>query len=329
MANLTVSKVLLAYEVPLVVIAIDGRKRHYIGVNYEDGEDSYLFYFARVKEDDLEKLSQAKVDVRYLITHRAQGKFEFAEFWGEVGNAVKTQSKDSVDERILPKPGMFIPVEKPISINKDNNINAVHIDGRWGIEDMRKFSDLVQDSYAIMYALSGKGTSSVRQRIGSLFQRYPWRGGFSSVNFFDDLYLKIPSADRVEIRRIQYASPGVIEFGMNKSVASSIGKIVDEINKADSPATIIYDEVYKWLRDKTWLSKAQADLRLTTQDNKDLTVKLEKLCSVLGLASRSNDILDLASADPLGAVKIMLAYYRRLKGLADYAATGKVQELFR
>lgn len=326
MAYIKISSVLLAYEVPLIVLGLDGQERPYVGVNYADGSESHLFYFARVIQEDIEKLTDAKVDVRYLITHRAKGKFEFGELWGDVGNVARTKPRDSVHEEMLPRPGMFIPVSKQLV--DENKLKAIHIDGRWGIDDLRKFSDLVQDSYAMVYALSGKGTASVKQRIGSLFQRYPWRGGFSSVNFFDDLYSKIPRADRADIRSIQYASPGKIEFRMNKSVAESIRKIVADINHKDSKAKTAYDDVQKWLRDKKWLGKAQSDLRLTPIDKKDLTERLGMLCSALGLNSRTDDILELAQADPLGAVKIILAYYRRLKGLADYVATGKVQDLF-
>lgn len=327
MANLKISEVLLAYDVPLVVTATDGRQRNYIGVNYADGSEACLFYFARVKDDDLEKLLREKVDVRYLLTKKRIGKFEFGELWGEAGETVSTESRDTVEEKILPKPGMFIPFSQRKE-SASSQLKAVHIDGRWGIEDLRKFSDLVQDCYAIVYALAGKGTKSAQQKIEHTFQRYPWRGGFSSVKFFDDLYSLIPIVDRADIGRIQYASPGTIEFKMNDSVANSIRKMVGDINSKDSQATKTYSEIHSWLRDKGWLGKSQVDLRLSTHDRDELIENFEILCSAFGLSNRANDILSFASADPLGAVKIILAYYRRLKGLADYVATGKAQDLF-
>ena len=43
MAKLTIAEVLLAYEVPLVVLAVAPTNKLFIGVNYGDGQQSHLF----------------------------------------------------------------------------------------------------------------------------------------------------------------------------------------------------------------------------------------------------------------------------------------------
>ena len=53
MARLTIEKVLLSYEVPLVVLAKKTNGDFYLGINYEDGEVAYKFYFSKIKSEHL------------------------------------------------------------------------------------------------------------------------------------------------------------------------------------------------------------------------------------------------------------------------------------
>ncbi len=326
MAELKVAAVLLRYEVPLLVLAKDGRDRPFVGVNYGDGEHSSLFYFARVLPDSLQKLNDLNVDVRYLVTRLRRGQFELGETWGEPGSLVKTRRSDSIKDEWLPETGMFVSLNHVLATA--GKARTVQIDGRWGIDDLRRFSDLVQDSYAFVFALSGLGGEKSKREIQSLFHRYPWRGGFSSVNFFDDLYRLIPSPQRASITRIQYASPGEIDLRMNEEVAIALRGIVARINDGQNEPFAAYQEVRRYLQERGWLGKAKGDLRLSPEDDTFLLQQFKILCGAFSLSTRESDILELASSDPLSAVKILLAYYRRVAALADYVATGKAQNLF-
>ncbi len=327
MTNLSITEILLAYDGPLVVVAKDERSdKAYIGINYGDGENAYLFYFAKVTQTHLQQLYEQRIDVRYLITKYRLGDYLAAETWGKIGNTFPVKSLKKFDISWLPDSGMFIPHE--VLSSKSVSLKKVHIDGRWGIEDLRKFSDLVQDAYAFVFALTGAGATSTKQRMEALFKKYPWRGGFSSVNFFDDLYRQIPTSERAQVRRIQYASPGTIELKMDEGVARSIRGFVNALNEPDSLAAQEYADVRSMLKVRKWLGKAKDDLELTVQDEAMLLNFVKRLAKAFGLEANTNDIVAFANSDPLGAVKILLAYYRRLAGLADYVATGKAQDLF-
>lgn len=327
MTSLSITEVLLAYDGPLVVVANDNRTdRAYIGINYGDGESSFLFYFAKVARAHLQNLYEQRIDVRYLITKHRIGDYLAAETWGRIGNTFSTKPMKDFDVAWLPDSGMFIPHE--VLSSASVQLKKVHIDGRWGIEDLRKFSDLVQDAYAFVFALTGAGTTSTKRSMEALFKKYPWRGGFSSVNFFDDLYRLIPTAERAQVRSIQYASPGTIELKMDESVARSIQVFVAALNEPDAPASKEYSDVRSMLKLRGWLGKAKGDLELTHQDEAMLLTFVKRLAKAFGLEANANEIVTFANSDPLGAVKILLAYYRRLAGLADYVATGKAQDLF-
>ena len=327
MAKLTLEKILLSYEIPLVVLAKSGSGDWFLGVNYEDAQIGHKFYFSRIKTEHLKLLYAEKIDVHYVVTKLHKGKYELGELWGKVGEEFKTKRAAEIDPDFLPEPGMFIPGHAQVSLNSDYKV--VEIDGRWEISDLRKFSDLVQDCYSFGFALLGATGNAAQQKIDSLFHKHPWRGGFSSVNFFKELYKNIPQEDRAGIRKIDYASPGEIKFYMNGDVADSIRELVLDINDEDSSAQESYKAARNFLQTRNWLSKSDMDIALSEADLTELTELLRTSCEAFGLEEHSEHILALASGDPLSAVKIVLAYFRRLQGLADYVATGKAQDIFR
>ncbi|OBZ25052.1 hypothetical protein BS643_14925 [Pseudomonas protegens] len=327
MAKLKIEKVLLSYEMPLVVLAKSGAGDRFLGVNYDDASVGHKFYFSRIKTEHLKLLYAEKIDVHYAVTKLHTGKYEFGELWGKFGEEFQTKRFSELDPDFLPEPGMFIPGHAQESLNSDYKV--VDIDGRWEISDLRKFSDLVQDCYSFGFALLGATGNAAKAKIDSLFHKHPWRGGFSSVNFFKELYKNIPQEDRAGIRKIDYASPGEIKFYMNGDVADSIRELVLEINDDESPAQESYRKARRFLQDRNWLSKSDTDIQLSASDLVELTQLLYSSCKAFGLQDHSDHILGLASGDPLSAVKIVLAYFRRLQGLADYVATGKAQDIFR
>lgn len=326
MSDLTVYKVLLEYEVPLVVLAKNSRAQNYLGINYDDGEYACKFYFCRIAPDVLKLLLAEKIDVRYVVTRGHKGKYELAELWGRVGEECKTNKVEEISEEILPQPGMFLPGHAPIS--SASKVKIVDIDGRWEVSDLKKFSDLVQDCYAFGYALLGAAGAVTKREIERVFHKYPWRGGFSSVNFFKTLYKGIPGQDRAQIKSIEYASPGSIEFFINETVADSIRDLVIDLNDDESRATDTYRQIYRRLQDRGWLGKSEDDLALHSDDIVELRGLVDVACAAFGLKNHEDHIVGLASGDMLASVKIVLAYYRRLKMLADYVATGKAQNVF-
>lgn len=326
MTKITVKDTLLSYEEPLVILGEGPDKRKYIGINYDLSENGYKFYFCRVKPDSLKKLYAEKIDLHYVITKLHTGKYEVTEGLGQIGDILSTKKLDKLDPEMLPEPGLFIPKSRGITTGNERRI--VDIDGRWGIGDLRKFSDLVEDCYGFGLALQGSFGAYSQSKVTELFQKYPWRGGFSSLNFFSELCTNIPIEKRAEVSKIQYASPGEIEFSMDGLVADSIRELILDINEPESEAQKTYKETHRWLEDKRWLSKSGIELFLDASDNDDLTKKLELMCEKFGLGEISKRVLELGQNDPLSAVKIILAYYRRLKQLADYVATGKAQNIF-
>src|SRR5947208_2637497 len=99
------------------------------------------------------------------------------------------------------------------------------MDGRWEIQDLYSFPHLYAEAYAFLYAAEFAG-SEKNVRFKDAFQRYPWRGGYSAVNFYHDLYEDIPPGHRPVIVSITYSSPGAIELALIAVIASQIERII-------------------------------------------------------------------------------------------------------
>jgi len=76
-----------------------------------------------------------------------------------------------------------------------------------------------QALYAVLQPLSTRYLApgwTLKMRVidwfHGVYAKYPWRGGFSALNFYQSLYAKIPYEQRPQIEEIQYASPGHIKL---------------------------------------------------------------------------------------------------------------------
>lgn len=129
---------------------------------------------------------------------------------------------------------------------------------------------------------------------------------------------------------MKYASPGFIETRVNTNIAATVRKVVERINDADAGPKVheAYNAVSNNLKKNKWSGKASADVHLASADILTLKDYLGQLCEAIGFKGQEAFILGLGQDDMLAAVKIVLAYYRRMFWIAEYIRTGKVQHLF-
>src|SRR5262245_9714287 len=98
------------------------------------------------------------------------------------------------------------------------------LDGEWSLENFSEFTRGYQDLYAFFHALQASGSADDEYGVRAhyAFRAYPWRGGWSAVDFYAALRAAIPVEERPRIVRIQYASPGLIELVQALAPAASV-----------------------------------------------------------------------------------------------------------
>jgi hypothetical protein len=334
MKPLLVIETLMRYDVPLIVVAReDTPKDHvapqmYVCLNIEESDDGLeKFLVTRVPGKEFLRYLQEEVDFRFLLSVKGARHY-VTHMSGEVGTIfTPILFNDSIDDH-LPDPALFLRGYKG-ELLKNFQVAAssdcrVLIDGRWGLPDMRRFASLFGNAYSFLYSLRPKD-GHVEQRTRALFGKYPWRGGFSAVNFFDQLENLVPRVSRPQIDKMQKASPGFIDFRLDGSISDQVIALVTQINVKNNAPSEAYRTTRQFLKERSWLGNSAADIRLSDGDLSDLNQHVEFMATSLHLEMHIDYIMSLAQRDPLAAVKILLSLFRKVKELADYLATGKAQ----
>jgi hypothetical protein len=165
--------------------------------------------------------------------------------------------------------------------------------------------------------------SFFEDRVESAFRAHPWRGGFSAVNFYDQLGYLVPSRDRPKIHSIRYASPGWLELTLAVAIAANIEKLVEAFTKSGKLLNSLYKDIYKGLHQRRLMSiKVKRQEIALRRDQIRFAQESAKALSQLLDFKHLND-LDNLTRNPLGTLKILLSLYRRVRLLAKYESKGK------
>ncbi len=203
---------------------------------------------------------------------------------------------------------------------------TIHIDGRWSLEDLYTFSRTYEQVYFILPALLPGLDEWDNERIFRAFQAYPWRGGYSAVNFYNQLKYNTPREQRPSVASIQYASPGWIEIGtVLIPLTYVLAHVVNRVTKTLNECNQTYSSIYREAQQRKLLS-IEIERKRLELEREQLEFAIEA-CEKL---SRMMDLPDPATIhtrtdNPLISLKILLSIYRRVRTLAIYQQRGKAE----
>ena len=203
----------------------------------------------------------------------------------------------------------------------------LELDGRWNLEDLSEATREYVQLYGFAYSLMTDLPLARREEIEYIYGKFPWQGGYSTVNFFNQLFHKIPPRFRPQVRRIQYASPGFIELTLLLAAAATVARIVKSVCSAINTAHDTYRNIQKGSVEhelsKINVKSQELDLRKKQIEFCESSAKqLEK---VLGLSEQEVALLDQRTqSHPVMKLKILLSVFRRVEPLAEQQAAGKL-----
>lgn len=202
------------------------------------------------------------------------------------------------------------------------------LDGRWNLEDLAEATKDYIQLYGFAYSLLPDLPLARRDEIDYIYGKFPWRGGYSTVNFFNQLFHKIPPKLRPEVERIQYASPGFIELSEILLVAVTVAGIVKAVCSTINTAHDTYRKIQKGSVDLE-LSKinlANEELDLTQRQITFSENSSKQLIKVLGLTEAQEQLIDQrVQGSPVMKLKILLSVFRRVEPLAKKQSEGKIE----
>ena len=199
----------------------------------------------------------------------------------------------------------------------------INIDERWTLEDLYVFSRTYEQVYFLTYSLFPDLPAAAIERVARAYQAFPWKGGYSAVNFYNQLKYSVPPTNRPKIVAIQYASPGFIELALLVAVSAAISRTVRYVSGAVREMNATYNEIMTDLQKRKLLrlEVKQKELELSKEEYAVIEERAEQMAKLLGFEGHAQ--LTERTGHPFITLKILLSYYRRLRKLTEFRSKGK------
>ena len=138
------------------------------------------------------------------------------------------------------------------------------LDGEWGLLDLSGFGRQYVQSYSFFYALRFEESDEIG-RVANAFAAFPWRGGWSAVDFYESLTATVPRRHRPRIVAIEYASPGYIELGLSLSAAWVVSAIVRHICESINRINSTYNAIQAGCVNESWGASTSVARKLNSR----------------------------------------------------------------
>lgn len=188
---------------------------------------------------------------------------------------------------------------------------------------MYRFPHTYTQLYSVLYAMEQELTDLGEGRTVMAFAAYPWRGGFSAVNWYNDLYDAIPKADRPLVVGLKYSSPGWMDLGVIGGVAASIKKMIIAVSDAGRHVNDTYTEIQKGIHDReiNRIKLGRLRRKAEIEHIEFIEESSDRIAKLIGFKDRRE--IDKYTGSPLVTLKMLLSIYRRLRTLEVYENDGK------
>lgn len=210
-----------------------------------------------------------------------------------------------------------------MSIVAGNNTYRISIDGSWSLEDFYELPHVFAQVYAFHCAFGVDVEARDPERLSHAFASYPWRGGYSAVNFYNVLSSQIPRRFRPKVKSVQYGSAGWYDLALWVAAATAAGKVVKIVVDSAGSVNKLYNEIHEGLHHRRLLriEEERKHLELTKEQLEFVENSSQQFARALGFGNLTE--LNNFTGNPLATIKILLSYYRRVRTLVDYTKKGK------
>jgi len=324
-------KTLICLDGVQLFTALSGRKRRFICLAVPDDEADELFLCAPVSESHFADYMYEQLDLYGLLKSSTTRKFYTFELNKPVGARYELKEIKSVPDGWMPERHIFsgshteaydfeedeATADAPIPVED----SVIAIDGRWDARDLATLPELFTDNYSFVYALLAADRSG-RSRANEMFRKFPWKGGFSTVGFYDGLYRRVPREHRLAVRGISYNSPGTITLSAVNVAIQKIKDSVSALNDVNSSLQTQYRELRDGMSARELLGRSTHETVVDENDINFVSTRA-KLLALDMKFDQLDQLHKLTESNWIATAKILLSYYRRLKMLADFLDTGK------
>jgi hypothetical protein len=238
----------------------------------------------------------------------------------------------SLPEEYLPSHDSYLvdqistPAAKRLATEATQDVE-LGLNGELYLEDMEGIPKLYQQLYSFHYGMEHLDRPAVRDEVQTLMTR--WRGGIGAVNLFSGLKNVTPSIHRARLLRLHYASPGHIKLNLLPTLAEKIRIAMSRIVEWDSFSDTeeLYRDIYRYFKEHQIGGfddeRAVVEMDLPQHQVNDLMFFIDRFLSIIGWNSYRGNFVTLEMT-AISQLRMLLAYYRRLRKLRDFVISGKL-----
>lgn len=231
----------------------------------------------------------------------------------------------SQDSYLLPE----ISTEAAKQLANDLPTNySIGLDGELYLEDLEKIPKLYQQLYSFHYGLEHLTRTAVRSTLARIMAR--WRGGFSAVNLFTGLRSVTPSIHRARLMELKYNSPGHIKLNLLPNMALRIKAAAARLESYENfqSAEELYKSIYKYFKEQNISGledeRSTQEIELTPNQQQRLDEFITNFFKIMAWDGYRSNFQSL-EISPISQLRVLLAYYRRLRKLRNYIVADKVE----
>ncbi|MGE8436609.1 MAG: hypothetical protein ACN6P2_08730 [Pseudomonas palmensis] len=202
---------------------------------------------------------------------------------------------------------------------------ALGLDGEMYIEDLANIPKIYQQLYSFHYGLEHLDRPAVFGALSRLASK--WTGGFSSVNIFSGLSAVTPSIHRPRVTELRFNSPGHIKIDLLPDLAARIEDAAEVIIDEDSYSALeqFYGAVYRYFKENKLAGfddeRELNSVVLAPEISERLGEYVDYFFELMSWSGYVN-LFGHLDVSPLHQLRVLLAYYRRLRKLRPYLVGG-------
>jgi hypothetical protein len=240
-------------------------------------------------------------------------------------------SWDKLPEAYLPELDSFLTPEiaTPAAEKLAEEVTESYflgLDGELYIDDFSLVAKIYQQLYSFHYGLEHLDRPAVHGALSKLAGN--WTGGFSAVHLFTGLNSVTPSIHRAKVSEIQFASPGHVKLNLLVDLARRIEISARQIIDEESFVALeqYYSTVYRYFKENK-ISGFDDERVISASLAPEVLTRLKEFVDFFfGLMSWESyrPSFNYLNVDALHQLRVLLAYYRRLRKLRPYLVGGNL-----
>lgn len=331
----TIDKTLVYYDGPQLLLLRSEYNDPLLAVAIEKDGYRYPLLCCQMLPRVLNKYMEGTVDLRFVFNQTPVSRMYFADIGQKFGDRIRlVKAKEGeLNEDVYPDSGLFARLHTGGDISGEYRKYAdkkrFNIDGAWEARDFSRFHGRIADAYSLLFIAKAmnKGVqpspSEARFLRASIEDR-PWQGGGSYLAFYTSVKNDGIPLHPLRVAGIEYHSPGYVDLAGRNDVLDDVVLSIADVMENHAEIVGVYRAIRRVLSGEGLLSAGREATFANEVVEEYVRSQSLGFASLVSLPNAESVLTDACDGNVLVFAKLILSYYRRLKGIADFFIEGRV-----